>query len=301
VTIAAGFKCSDGFVLCADTQESGQAFKRRVPKLEMRPKAPAETDICRMVVTGAGSSSFVDSLIEEMWSAANGAKESRLDEVSGRVKNALIEHYRKIWSIYPKQTNPQLLPSASLIFAIWTRNGSELFLARDHDINPISTYGAVGCGDELAQYICEPLFVSQLNTRQVTLLAIYMLEQVKKNVLDCGGDSHIAVLGNNGAVAPIPPIGAFMLENQLAAFDRSFSHLMLAAVDDGVGDRQFLQVFTIFRDEIIRLRQQYRINHAEFWSEVENANKRLAEIGRKAMLKLKPKQPSVSRKSKRAR
>jgi hypothetical protein len=300
VTIAAGFKASDGFVLCADTQESGSAFKRRVPKLEIRPNPETATgkEQCKIIVTGAGSSSFVDSLIEEIWKGAKRASESKLDEVTGRITAALIEHYRKIWSIYPKQTNPQLLPTADLMFAVWTKEGSGLYLARGFDVNPVLSYGAVGCGDELAQYVCEPMILPQMNTRQVLFLAIYMLEQVKKNVLDCGGESHIAVLQNDGSVSVLPPLGAYVVGNHLAAFDRSLGHLLLAVVDDQITDKMFKHGFTIFRDEITRLRREYRMNQIELWQEVRRAEERLRQIGRKALLKAKP--PSVSRKSKRA-
>jgi len=34
VTIAAAFRCKDGVVLCADTEESTVGFKRKVAKIE---------------------------------------------------------------------------------------------------------------------------------------------------------------------------------------------------------------------------------------------------------------------------
>jgi hypothetical protein len=37
VTIVAGFKCADGVVLCADTQETLEGTKTYVPKLRMFP------------------------------------------------------------------------------------------------------------------------------------------------------------------------------------------------------------------------------------------------------------------------
>jgi 20S proteasome alpha/beta subunit len=299
VTIAAGFKCSDGFVLCADTQESGTAFKRRVPKLEVRPKIIAPDDKCRVIITGSGSSSFVDSLIEELWKGAQRASESRLDEVTGRINSALIEHYRKIWSIYPKQVNPQYLPSADLMLAVWTRSGSELYLVRGHDMTQVQGYGALGCGDELAQFICEPLFNPEMIARQVVFLAVYMLEQVKQNVLNCGGESHIAILQNDGTLSTIPPIAAFLLTNHLASFDKALGSLLLASVDEAIDDKTFRRVFTVFRDEMTRLRGQYRMNRVEFWKDIAQAQVELQRIAKKLLLS-KAKQ-STSRKSKRAR
>lgn len=295
VTIAAGFKCTDGFIMCSDSEETGMAFKRRVPKLEIKPDPQGPKDVCRIVFTGSGSASFVDALIEEMWKGAQRAEESRLEVVLAWVKAAMLGYYKQIWSIYPKQMDKRQLPEADLMFGIWTQQGSGLFLARSHDITEVKSYATVGVGDELAQYICDPLFKVEMATRQAAILAIYMLSEVKAKVQNCGGESHVAILKNDGTISVIPPIGAYFVGNQLASFDQALRQILLSTTDEDINDADFQRVFDMFREEITRLRQQYRINHAEFWQEIERVDRHLKSVARKYL------KPSVSRKSKRAR
>src|SRR6266404_5629863 len=62
VTIIAGFKGYDGIVLCADTQETVQGFKRKVPKLRVEP-AKVGGDLA-VAFCGAGHGPFIDKVVD---------------------------------------------------------------------------------------------------------------------------------------------------------------------------------------------------------------------------------------------
>ena len=68
VTIAAGFHCIEGIVLCADTQETVDNYiKRNVPKIAVRPQWTDDKSIPRVVFAGAGDGDLIDSLVGKMW------------------------------------------------------------------------------------------------------------------------------------------------------------------------------------------------------------------------------------------
>lgn len=296
VTIAAGFRCADGYVMCADTEETGFAFKRRVPKLEIRPEAPARADKCRVIFTGAGSASFVDALIEEMWNGAQQAESATIDAVSAKIKTAMLSYYYRIWGIYPKQTEKRQLPQAELMFAVWTPKGSGLYLARGLDINPVKTYATVGVGDELSNYICDRLYKSEMVTRHVLFLALHMLQEAKDHVSGCGGESHIAILQGDGTITAMPPIGTFMVANHIANLEEAIRQIALASADLELPDKTFAQLLNMFKDTLTTMRAQYRTNQSEFWNEIEKAQRTVGRLLRKHNLEKLT--PSTSRKSK---
>ncbi len=68
VTIIAGFKGYDGVILCADTQETVQGFKRKVPKLRVEPEKGGG-DLA-VAFCGAGHGPFIDKVVERAWKDA---------------------------------------------------------------------------------------------------------------------------------------------------------------------------------------------------------------------------------------
>jgi hypothetical protein len=299
VTICAGFRCLNGIVVCADTDESTESFKRTVPKLEVRPRLTelSEHDSCRAVFTGSGDSSFVDALIDVMWKAIPQKKAAKFAEVTGKMEATLISHYRKIWSIYPKQTNPSLLPWADLMFAVWCADGCGLFLARGHDVSPVSGYVTVGCGGELAKYICDPLFDPALATEFIVLLAAFMLREVKEHVPSCGGESHVTILGNDGSISTPSPLDINFISTQIASYNLAVKHMPIAFANETLSDDEFSEVVNVVLKELIPMRLQYANNRRKFWDEVNKGLKRIQSKSLELGMELIKKR-SVSRKSK---
>jgi hypothetical protein len=76
-------------------------------------------------------------------------------------------------------------------------NGSRLFHAYGPTINERDYY-ACGAGDYMADFLSSRMYGTHLDVRQLIILAAYVLFQAKEHVEGCGGDSHIAVLHENG-------------------------------------------------------------------------------------------------------
>ena len=90
VTIIAGFKCDEGVVICADTQESveGSPSKRHVPKLRFEPSGQYHSgDDVAAAFCGSGNGPFIDKLIENAWQEAQTA--TNLDEACNEIEESL--------------------------------------------------------------------------------------------------------------------------------------------------------------------------------------------------------------------
>jgi hypothetical protein len=146
VTIAAGFKCTDGVVLCADTQETvGDYKKRNAVKITVKPgvnpvpvikeprrigdpRPPEELDPNPELIVGfagAGDSSFLEKLVDKAWSRISQA--ATFEERCATLEAGVVEFYEKFWPIYPDS----MKPDASLLVGLWSP--SELNYSRSLD------------------------------------------------------------------------------------------------------------------------------------------------------------------------
>ncbi len=130
VTIVAGFKCVDGIVICADTQETvNKISKRSVPKLRFEPSGlegalltlgtpnPLAVAFCGATDDGV----FLDMLIDKAWKAAESA--TSLAEACESIEESIKETYKEYGSIY--QTG--YCPTAEIIYGVKMDNDSKLF------------------------------------------------------------------------------------------------------------------------------------------------------------------------------
>src|SRR5580692_11038029 len=105
VTIIAGFKITDGVVLCADTQETvGGISKRNVPKLRFEPtglrykfdklRSGADPDDLAVAFCGATDNGpYLDMLVDEAWESAKGA--TSFADACSLIKQSIKDTYRE--------------------------------------------------------------------------------------------------------------------------------------------------------------------------------------------------------------
>jgi hypothetical protein len=195
VTILAGFKCSDGIVICADTQETVSHSKRRVPKLRFEQASPfdfhnqcASTRDLAVAFCGAGEGPFIDKLIDNAW---RGAKDAiSLEECCIQIEQVIKDTYQEFGLIY----QPGYCPSVDLIYGVKMEQESRLFTAHGPVVVEKDSYASEGCGYYMADFLASRMYSQFMTTRQGVILAAYILFQSKEHVDGCGGESHIAVL-----------------------------------------------------------------------------------------------------------
>lgn len=146
MTIIAGFRCQDGIVVCADTQETLGSAKRNVPKLEFTHGPTWSAEQNKMInhdlalaMCGAGDSPFVDKVASRAWDALRGVAD--IYEASDAVESMIKETYREFGEIY----QPGSFPQAELIYGITIGGQSRLFQASGPLVNEKS-YASSGIG-----------------------------------------------------------------------------------------------------------------------------------------------------------
>jgi 20S proteasome alpha/beta subunit len=254
MTIIAGFKSSQGVVICADTQETIEHSKRNVTKLIFEPANHdnGSTDDLAAAFCGAGDGPFVDKLIANAWESGQSA--TSLDEVCAEIESSIKETYREFGTIY----QPGYCPVAELIYGVKMYNATKLFTADGPIVNESDGYSSSGIGYYIADFLAGRMYDNCLSLRNCAILAAYILFQTKEHVEGCGGDSHIAVLRNEGVSGRISSERIETITKILKHADNELGTLLLTFGDfDKMGDEIkrlgafALDVLTMFREQHI--------------------------------------------------
>lgn len=194
MTIALGFNCPDGIVMCTDSLEGDGYSKTSVNKIWCYETQ----DIWGIAVASAGEADFADSFTENLKEIFTG------------------EHFNKDWIMLTlrkainaaRLTYPDLQWSA--LFSLFGPTPMDRALLRVSEqskhIAPVSRYEALGIGSGLAKFLCTKMYTLFMGVEEAAELAVFIVLQCCKHVEGC--DVPISLLswkiGQKGW-APYPP------------------------------------------------------------------------------------------------
>ena|GEM_PF-1775565 len=261
MTICAGFKCPEGIVLCADSEETfGEFLKRSTPKIVVKFTGVMEGgDVTapRAVFACAGDSAFIDMAVEKVWRKMYCAQHTQADMIDA-LEDELIDIHQKYWPLYPEKERPALAMLMGLY--VPREQVSELSLWKvDGPIaTEVQTYDCIGYGLSLGKYIGDRLYNEQLETSKAAILAIYLLEQAKKSVQFCGGESHVVLVPLPGWICRLSQDRINKVASAFAHFEEQTNRLLLEAPDFQFGEPQLLKAFAGFYEGFPAMQQEVR-------------------------------------------
>jgi len=237
VTIIAGFKSYEGIVLCADTQETVGFSKRNVPKLRFEPNDKADKGVPKddLAVAFCGATNngaFMDEMVDLAWEEVQTA--ASLDEASDLIRRSIKSYHAEATKNYQVGH----LPDTELIYGIKMFGDSRLF----YSLGPVTRrdqYATGGIGAYMADFLVSRMYKDYLPLKQCVILAVYSLFQAKEHVEGCGGDSHIAILRNEGTSGRIDWHRVEALTELLKYADETTGELLLEVADLQTTDDKF--------------------------------------------------------------
>ncbi len=197
VTIAAGFHCADGILLCGDTQETTDDLtKRSHPKLDIRPDYIAAHDTMpRAVFAGAGDSDYMDYLVKELWRVMQ--KCATVRAMIGAAKKELVRICTDVAACY----HPGCGPQAKLLIGLWsTPDQIELVKTGGSLLVRHVRVEALGRGNIAANYFMNRVVNAKTAFDHAVPIGLYMIDEAKENIPGCGGNTRLVTLANDGAV-----------------------------------------------------------------------------------------------------
>lgn len=260
VTVVAGFKITGGVVLCADTQETvGGISKRNVPKLRFEPsnlrykfdKMAAGIDPDDLAVAFCGATDngpYLDMLVDEAWEAAKDA--TSFTDACSLIKRSIKDTYQEYGTIYQLGQ----LPSTEIIYGVKMEQTSKLFYAFGPAVSETDQYHSGGVGSYMADFIASRMYDRYLSVAQCIILAAYVLFQAKEHVEGCGGDSHIAVLRNQGTSGPVHWENVRSVTKLVEMSDKAIGEMLIHYADMGLSNEDFKKKATEALDELVSVR-----------------------------------------------
>jgi len=278
VTIAAGFCCQDGIVLCADTQETIPGYLKSSTQKLFR----YELDHLTASFTGSGDSILIDMEVQEIVEAFALKKVSDWHQAKNEIKSVLAEIFKKRISPYAAfKEEPR--PNAQLLIALQFDDSALLFRTTGTFVKYVTGAECVGVGDILFYALRDRLYHETYTLAQTSRLAIHILNRVKQNTDGCGGNTDMLLLRSTGRkLAGIPTDDIADLETKFDGFDDAVKKLLLTFPDSTISQDDFEKLIAQFRLDLLSLRSSL-LNFDEFlWYLQETLN---VDLGAKKPVK----------------
>lgn len=203
MTIAVGFQCSDGVVLCADKQFTSKEgrFKYQGGKL-----ASSQRGFISFIYTFAGDPDRAEVIFLKLCrNLGKKIKDTAEDSPRERIGDALEEIY----------SDPQSDGLETLLGIRWKHFGPMLF--RTNSTTVVGGFQEhIGYGDSsVLRYLSDflPLYPSTVD--EATVLGTYMVFVAGRFVDQCGDEPEHAILHDSG---PVITTGRGVFDNQRARF-----------------------------------------------------------------------------------
>jgi len=254
MTIAAGFPCKDGLVLCSDTQETITGYA----KVDTQKMTQIETPFYNLVFTGAGDSGLIDMTIQLMDQALTLKKPSGTWRIEEVLRESLVETFNQHiapWSQFQAEDRP-IIPD--LLIGLQQSSSTALYRASGTTLRRVHDSQCVGTGVVLGKSLAAKLFDYDLSITQGWLIALYILYQAKTWVEGCGGNSDILLLSHrNQKITRIPTTQVTEMELHFSAFDVYLKPVLVSAADRTITHPEFEEKIKGFRLGMLNLRSKF--------------------------------------------
>lgn len=190
MTIAAGFRCRNGVVLCADPEITIPGLIKFLgSKIRCN-----ETIEGKPWLTFAGDVDFFEAVAPKLVNAITKAFRSKADPILTLEDEALLIHQRFAGESFEAETE--------ILLCLWLgKEGAKkrsLFKISGGLVAPIKQ-ACLGTGKIVVQGMAAEMFRSDMTTKEAALLAVFLLYEAKSNAHGCGKDSQILTLLDDGS------------------------------------------------------------------------------------------------------
>lgn len=262
VTIAIGFKCTDGIVLATDSQITRGTSKKTGPKLFPVLSFP-EHERLATVIAGAGGVGFMQRAVSTIALELKTLTDPSLEDVRATIESSLLAFYKT--HMYPRPGWEEV--DFSLLVGCWTeKDGFSLLKTQQTAVNPLldkTGYSAIGSGVYVSEYALDLVFEMGLNVEHAKMLATFCIKAAKDYASYCGGDTRIHALQfselGGGVTKNISRPEVERCEKHSTDLYDVVKSLFQLVDTDTFSDDVIVEDFTnLIRDNIIEFRTKHR-------------------------------------------
>jgi hypothetical protein len=188
MTLVAGFKCRDGFVIAADTEITYGVVRFQSHKLAAFYGQGKAYDI---VIGGAGDGVYIDATCQKIRDAVAELPSASFASIKAEVAKAISAIHADSIFKYWEPGDPNR-PGVQLICGIQDQQKEWGLLQTGNDlVSETDSHAVAGTGAELAEYIIERLWMPGLSTAVTVHIARQLFREVKIKGINVGGNTEI--------------------------------------------------------------------------------------------------------------
>lgn len=243
-------KCSDGFAVCADSQETVNEVRVSVQKIT--PRHCGNFDIA---IGGVGNTGeLVDSFVRRFEMGVTKSQFSTLDELEEFGNRELMDFRDVEAHTYSAEqmARMEFLVAARTIAApsvqVWRTAASRLI--------PVEDKALIGWEPELYKHVATRLYRSNMPLVQGIFLGLHLLSLAKDTSTFVSEPYTVIVARENGIWLDKKSNIENML-SRLSIFSEQFDEVMLAFPDISLNETLFRQKLLQFERDILELRESY--------------------------------------------
>jgi 20S proteasome alpha/beta subunit len=288
MTIAAGFVCSDGVVMCADSQESLGDYKFPVEKLVTRG---ADSGRIQMALAGAGHGPFVDMAVTRI------IREIRINapldyySIEDLISDMLLSLYEKDFKLCPLSDPEEGIIELLIGIKLYEQKRPVLYKTFATTISEVSDYAVIGSG-RAVQYQIHKLHRHYEATHRVVPIAINLLTVAGVVLRSVGGSAGLALLheGEGTGIGSIWGSEIEIIQKAQSDLEVAAGFLTLDLLDVTKSTEDFHQALRDFVSLALSLREKRLDQHRSVMAAVTAMMEALS--GKKT--EPKPSEPQTS-------
>jgi 20S proteasome alpha/beta subunit len=188
MTLVAGFKCRDGFVIAADTEITYGVVRFQSHKLANFYGQGKTYDV---VIGGAGDGVYIDATCQKIRDALAALNTPSFLNIKAAVETAISDLHANSLFKYWEPDDPNR-PAVQLICGIQDQQKEWGLLQTDRDaVAETDAHAVAGSGAELAEYIIERLWMPGLSAAVSVHIARQLFREIKSKGVYVGGNTEI--------------------------------------------------------------------------------------------------------------
>lgn len=237
MTIAAGFRVSEGVLMCADTEYSGTGVKLKESKLFRVPYNGRRA----AVLSFSGNASLAVPVVQRCVHHICVTELTGHRDIADAVAAIVEDEYRRHVSPTPDITKES---AYEILLGAWSsHDGHGLYSTWHGSMTEHAVYRCVGAY-WLGDYLIGPLLRPTLDLEWAKAIAAYVTAKAKERADGCGGLTEMVVLRTDGEIDNLSQSDVERLEESLMGFDAESRRLLFRLVRQE--DEEFAQSLATF-------------------------------------------------------
>jgi len=257
VTIIAGFQCTDGLLMCSDTEQS---FSPSDNKTQTRKVPVFHLGKLTIAIGGSGDGALVDFITQDLVKhlAAEDYNWSTIEAGLNNYAKRIFSRHIRVYAGFP----PAFVPEVSFLIAIAMGSQGRLFKWEKNFVYavPLMQHTSIGIGTIQSEQLLTEIqffYPSEL----MLFFAVRMMYQVKQLVQGCGGKTEAVFIQVGRELGLVVHHGIFIvdeIEHVTMMVDEFLVHHVLPLVANTALSKESVesQLETAKRG-LMKLRERY--------------------------------------------